>query len=60
MDKIKVKDVIAELQKHDPDSQFLVSSDEEMNTLFWGFEVAQLKGEKKVVIYGLSGREEDY
>ena len=59
-----VAEVIAELQKFEPTAQVLVSSDEELNTLFYGFEIAQLGDseepqEQKVVIYGLSGQEQE-
>lgn len=56
-----VAEVIAELEKFEPTAQFVVSSDEELNCLFWGFEIAVLGEDdsdiKQVVIYGLSGQE---
>jgi predicted glycosyltransferase len=58
---MKVKELIEELKKFDQDAKFLVSSDEELNVLFEGFEVAVLGDDddtiKEVVIYGLSGKE---
>lgn len=59
-----VKQLIAKLQaieKHEPRLKVLVSSDEELNSLFEDFEVQRLEGEdgtvKHCVIYGLSGSE---
>lgn len=52
-----VEQVIEELKKFNPKDQFVVSSDEELNQLFWGFEIARAEDEPRVVIYGLSGRE---
>jgi len=60
---MKVKEFIEELKKFDGESKVFISSDEEMNTLFNDFEVANLdneNGKKEIVIYGLSGSEEDY
>lgn len=56
---IRVKDLIATLQMFHPEEQVVVSNDEELNSLYWGFEVAQLgdKKDKKVVLYPLSGQE---
>lgn len=57
---MKIKELIEELKKFDPEAKFLVSSDEELNVLYEGFEVAQLGEDitiKQVVIYGLTGRE---
>lgn len=55
----KVGEVIKELQKFNPEDQFVVSSDEELNTLYRGFEIARVEDETppRVVIYGLSGQE---
>lgn len=56
-----VKELRQELEKFDETAQVLISSDEELNILFEGFEVAVLGMDddfiNKVVIYGLSGRE---
>ncbi len=61
---MKVKELIKILKAHDQEADVLVSSDEELNMLFEGVEVAKLDGEKKstVVFFGLSGteREEEY
>ncbi len=54
---MKVKELIKELQKCEPEHEVLVSSDEELNTLYSNVEVALLEGETRVVIYGLSGSE---
>ena len=62
-----VGEVIKELKKFDQNAQFFVSNDEELNTVFWGFEITVLEekvneaDKPKVVIYGLDGQvEEDY
>ena len=62
---MKVKDLIKELKKFNPEAEFLVSCDEELNTLFTRWEVAEL-GESEedgqnneVVIYGFSGSEKE-
>lgn len=59
--EITVGEVVKMLLKHNQNAQFLVSSDEELNSLFWGFEIAKLVDNDKpqVVIYGLSGQEEE-
>lgn len=58
---MKVKELVKVLASFDQNAQVLVSSDEELNTLFEGFEVAVLENEDKniseVVVYGLSGKE---
>ena len=58
---MNVKELIEHLEQFEPTAEVLVSSDEELNTLFRGFEVA-VYGEddsdiKQIVIYGLSGEE---
>ena len=55
--KQTVGEFIEKLKKFDQDAQLFVSSDEELNTLFWGFEVMNLDNKDKVVIFGLSGLE---
>ena len=54
---MKVKDLIKALNEiEDKDREFLVSSDEELNTLFMDFQLGDLEtGE--ICIYGLSGSE---
>ena len=54
---MKVKELITTLQGFDQGASVLVSSDEELNTLFTRFEVSRLKGKRHIVIYGLSGSE---
>ena len=59
--KMNVKELIEHLKQFEPTAEVLISSDEELNTLFNGFEVA-VYGEddsevKQIVIYGLSGYE---
>ena len=53
---MKVKELIKILKTLDQDKDFLVSCDEELNTLYKDFEVADLD-HKEYVIYGLSGSE---
>ena len=59
--KMNVKELIEHLKQFEQTAEVLISSDEELNTLFKGFEVA-VYGEddsdiKQIVIYGLSGEE---
>ncbi len=56
---IRVKDLIATLQMFEPEAQMFCANDEELNSVYWGFEVAQLETKEKVVIYPLSGQEEE-
>jgi len=61
---MQVKELKKYLESFDQEAQVLVSSDEELNTMFSKFEVAVLGEDdnNRVVIYGLSGSEveEDY
>ena len=56
-----IKELKQKLEKFDEDAKVLISSDEELNILFEGFEVEALGIDddsiKQVVIYGLSGSE---
>ena len=52
---MKVKEVIKELKKLNQESEFLVSSDEELNTLFKKFEFGLLE-KNRVCVYGLSSK----
>lgn len=57
-----IKELKRELAKFDDEALVIISSDEELNTLFEKFEIAELedvKEGKAVVIYGLSGSERD-
>jgi len=57
-----IKELKRELAKFDDEALVIISSDEELNTLFEKFEIAELedvKEGKEVVIYGLSGSERD-
>lgn len=57
---MKVKELVTQLKTFNQEDDVLVSSDEELNTLFGGFEIAELSDKKgSIVIYGLSGTEED-
>ena len=53
---MNVKELIAHLKQFDQTKRVLVSCDEELNTLFKGFQVANLD-ETDIVFYGLSGSE---
>lgn len=61
----KVKDLIKELKGFNQEAQVFVASDEELNSIYWGFECAVLeetigdKGNAQVVVYPLSGQEEE-
>lgn len=61
---MKVKELQKYLNSFNPEAKVVVGSDEELNTIYYGFEVAVLKDsdmadrEDQVVIYGLSGQEE--
>ena len=56
-----VKELIKELEQHYQDAEILVGSDEELNTIRNGIEVAQLENDQElnqVIIYGLDGSEQ--
>lgn len=44
-----IKELIKELGKFNPDSRVLIGSDEELNIMFEGFEVAELTGTSKTL-----------
>ena len=55
---MKVKDVIEKLKTFNQDADFIVSCDEELNTLYGDFEIGNLSLDGlQVVIAGLSGTE---
>lgn len=54
---MKIKELIERLQSLNGEAEILVSSDEELNTLFQKFEICLLEGEDKYCIFGLSGSE---
>ena len=54
---MKVKDFMKFLSRQDLDKELLVSSDEELNTMFKSWQIARLEGTEQFVIYGLSGSE---
>lgn len=59
---MKVKELIKELKTFGQDKEVLIASDEELNSLFTGLQVADYgmeKPTKEVVIYGLSGTEKE-
>ncbi len=52
----KVKELIKDLKTINPESEVLISSDEELNALFKDFQISELSDRKNtIVIYGLSG-----
>jgi len=54
---LKVRDLLKQLKGLE-NYTVLISSDEELNTLFKKLQVAELKGRPKtIVVYGLSGSE---
>lgn len=61
--EMNVGQLITKLKTFKPTARVLVSSDEELNTLFQGIEVCNLQtngdktGEDTVVFFGLSGLE---
>jgi len=64
--KMKVKELIEYLKSFEPEAEVIVSSDEELNTLYTEFQVAVLAVDgaddsdvKEIVIYGLSGTEKE-
>lgn len=52
-----VSEFIKELHKFEPSAEVLIASDQELNTMFKGFQIADLEGENSIVIYGLTGQE---
>jgi len=54
---MKIKDLIKELQKLNEDSDVLLSSDEEQNTLFRDVRMIEYTEDKEVVLFGCSGSE---
>lgn len=56
----KVKELIEDLKTINPESEVLVSSDEELNVLFKDFQISELSDRKNtIVIFGLSGSQID-
>ena len=57
---MKVKELIGKLKQFDQDAEVLVSSDEELNTIFDDVQIAKLEGEKnRMIFWGNSGSEVD-
>lgn len=54
---IKVKELIEQLQKLDPEQYIEVSSDEEWNNIYTDFQIEQNGEHGAYVIFGLSGSE---
>lgn len=54
---MKVKEFIERLKRVNPSADVLVSSDEELNSLFSGIEISYLEDKSTIVIFGLSGSE---
>ena len=57
---MKIKEIIKILNTLDQDKDILLSSDEELNTLYRDIELCELEGEDKYCLFGLSGSEEEY
>ena len=57
--KMKVRELIKTLTKEDLDKEILFSSDEELNCLRSGGEIALLSDRDCFVIYGFDGTEVD-
>lgn len=55
---MKVQDLINVLKTLPPKAEFLVGSDEELNSLFIEWQIGELDKGKKYCIYGLSGKRE--
>lgn len=53
---MKIKDLVAALQKLPQEGDFLVANDEELNTLYKTFQIGVLDN-NEFCIYGLSGSE---
>lgn len=53
---MKIKELIERLKQFPPELEVLVSSDEELNTIYEKFEISLLDNDG-VVIFGLSGYE---
>jgi len=58
---MKIKTLITKLKRFSPNMDILLSSDEEGNTMFNGIEIEDVdfNGDIKVVMFGLSGTEEE-
>ena len=55
---MKVKEVIEKLKDFNQDAEFLVSCDEELNTLYTNYGIEEYSDDgKSVVIFGFSGFE---
>jgi hypothetical protein len=54
---MKVKQLVEFLKKCDQEKEIIVSSDEELNTLYTKFQVCFLEDIGKYCIFGLSGTE---
>ena len=49
----KISELIKALQEFPLDWDVVIGSDEELNNVFDNFEVAELAGEKRAVVYGV-------
>lgn len=61
---MKVKELIEELNKYEPNADIFVSSDEELNTIYSFIDLSYLgeteEDEDKVVMWGCSGSEKEF
>jgi N-acetylglutamate synthase-like GNAT family acetyltransferase len=55
---MKVKELIKALKDLGQEKNIVVSSDEELNTIYKDFEICELEGENRYCIFGLSGSED--
>jgi len=54
---MKIKEFIKKLQEFNQEAEVLVSSDEELNTIFNDVEVTYLTDRTSIIIWGNSGSE---
>lgn len=57
---MKIKELIEKLQTLNQNKEILLSSDEELNTLFEDIQIAGLKENDGYVIWGNSGSEKEF
>ena len=55
--EMKIKEFIKKLQEFNQEAEVLVSSDEELNTIFNDVEVTYLTDRTSIIIWGNSGSE---
>jgi len=55
-----IKELIKKLSTLKQDNDILLSSDEELNTIYRDIEICEIEDENKYCLFGLSGSEEEY